>query len=303
MLDEEMYNSRKSHMFLYIKRKKNDRVMLESIKNEPLFYLTVEVDGQIIKKKYTELTEQEQLQVDCDVQATNIVLQGDDLIACLNKAMAFMVIVQQVYGRHGQSSSLGIIGEGHMARQCNKPKGTRNSAWFKEKMLLVQAQESGQVLDEEQLAFLADLGITDCHDVQPTIIHNAAFQTDDLDAFDFDCDDISSVKVVLMANLSGYGLDVLSEDATTVDINAIALLRQAIRSSPRRNIGTTSLELIVKTKLVAGKHVDIVVDDKVLHKLVSMVENNDLFKELMIVVMDTELNLADLIVSNQCKRI
>ncbi|GKG38435.1 retrovirus-related pol polyprotein from transposon TNT 1-94 [Tanacetum coccineum] len=47
-------------------------------------------------------------------------------------------------------------GEGHMARQCTKPKRLRNSAWFKEKTLLVQAQESGQVLDEEQLAFLAD---------------------------------------------------------------------------------------------------------------------------------------------------
>ncbi|GKF53936.1 hypothetical protein Tco_0160846, partial [Tanacetum coccineum] len=32
----------------------------------------------------------------------------------------------------------------------------RNSAWFQEKMLLVQAQENAQVLDEEQLAFLAN---------------------------------------------------------------------------------------------------------------------------------------------------
>ncbi|GKG57333.1 retrotransposon protein, putative, unclassified, partial [Tanacetum coccineum] len=29
--------------------------------------------------------------------------------------------------------------EGHMARQCTQPKRLRNSAWFKEKMLLVQA--------------------------------------------------------------------------------------------------------------------------------------------------------------------
>ncbi|GKF87792.1 retrovirus-related pol polyprotein from transposon TNT 1-94, partial [Tanacetum coccineum] len=47
-------------------------------------------------------------------------------------------------------------GEGRMARQCTQPKRPRNSTWFKEKMLLVEAQESGQVLDEEQLAFLAD---------------------------------------------------------------------------------------------------------------------------------------------------
>ncbi|GKC64330.1 retrovirus-related pol polyprotein from transposon TNT 1-94 [Tanacetum coccineum] len=52
-------------------------------------------------------------------------------------------------------------GEGHMAWQCTQPKRPRNSAWFKEKMLLVQAQEAGQVLNEEQLAFLGDLGISD----------------------------------------------------------------------------------------------------------------------------------------------
>ncbi|GJT13799.1 hypothetical protein Tco_0860841 [Tanacetum coccineum] len=53
-------------------------------------------------------------------------------------------------------------------------------------MLLVQAQESGQVLDEEQLAFLADPGIPDSQAIEITIPQNAAFQTDDLDAYDFD---------------------------------------------------------------------------------------------------------------------
>ncbi|GJV48950.1 retrovirus-related pol polyprotein from transposon TNT 1-94 [Tanacetum coccineum] len=33
-------------------------------------------------------------------------------------------------------------GEGHMDRQCTQPKRPRNSAWFKEKILLVQAQEA-----------------------------------------------------------------------------------------------------------------------------------------------------------------
>ncbi|GKC26985.1 hypothetical protein Tco_1034279 [Tanacetum coccineum] len=33
-------------------------------------------DGKICDKKYVELTKQEKLQDDCDVQATNIVLQG-----------------------------------------------------------------------------------------------------------------------------------------------------------------------------------------------------------------------------------
>ncbi|GJR14161.1 hypothetical protein Tco_0796813 [Tanacetum coccineum] len=68
----------------------------------------------------------------------------------------------------------------------------------------------GKELDEEQLAFLTDHGVADGQ-VAHTITHNAAFQTDDLDAYDFDCDDISSAKAVLMANLSSCDSNVLSE--------------------------------------------------------------------------------------------
>ncbi|GJW48872.1 reverse transcriptase domain-containing protein [Tanacetum coccineum] len=50
--------------------------------------------------------------------------------------------------------------EGHMARQCTKPKRPRNSAWFKEKAMLAEALESGRVLDDELMAFLADNGDT-----------------------------------------------------------------------------------------------------------------------------------------------
>nr|GFD21530.1 hypothetical protein [Tanacetum cinerariifolium] len=49
---------------------------LESIENGSLVYPTIEENGQIRNKRYIELTEQEQLQDDYDVQATNIVLQG-----------------------------------------------------------------------------------------------------------------------------------------------------------------------------------------------------------------------------------
>ncbi|GJX80167.1 hypothetical protein Tco_0328316 [Tanacetum coccineum] len=55
---------------------KNGRMMLESIEHGPLVYSTIEENGQIRNKRYAELTEQEQLQDDCDIQATNIVLQG-----------------------------------------------------------------------------------------------------------------------------------------------------------------------------------------------------------------------------------
>nr|GFB84278.1 retrovirus-related Pol polyprotein from transposon TNT 1-94 [Tanacetum cinerariifolium] len=43
-----------------------------------------------------------------------------------------------------------------MGRQCTQPKRPRNFAWFKEKLQLVEAQDAGQILDEEKLAFIAD---------------------------------------------------------------------------------------------------------------------------------------------------
>ncbi|GKE05051.1 retrovirus-related pol polyprotein from transposon TNT 1-94 [Tanacetum coccineum] len=102
--------------------------------------------------------------------------------------------------------------EGHMARQCTKPKRPRNSAWFKEKVMLAEALESGVILDEEQMTFLADNKDTVTTGQQsqeiPTL---TTFQTDDLDAFDFDCDEAPSASDVLMAKLSSYDSVTLSK--------------------------------------------------------------------------------------------
>nr|GEX49714.1 hypothetical protein [Tanacetum cinerariifolium] len=56
--------------------KKHGRMMLESIDNGPLVSPTVEENRQTRPKKYSKLTETQQLQDDCDVQATNIILHG-----------------------------------------------------------------------------------------------------------------------------------------------------------------------------------------------------------------------------------
>nr|GEX06197.1 hypothetical protein [Tanacetum cinerariifolium] len=56
------------------------------------------------------------------------------------------------------------------------------------------------------------LGVAKGPVTQSVITHNAAYQADDLDAYDSDCDEISTAKAVLMTSLSSYGSDVLSED-------------------------------------------------------------------------------------------
>ncbi|GJR15272.1 putative ribonuclease H-like domain-containing protein, partial [Tanacetum coccineum] len=102
-------------------------------------------------------------------------------------------------------------GEGHIAKQCTKPKRKRDDTWFNDKVLLVQAQAGGQALTEEEIAFLADPGLPDIQTTQTVITHNAAYQADDLDAYDSDCDELNSAKIALMANLSRNGSDALTE--------------------------------------------------------------------------------------------
>ncbi|GJT20117.1 retrovirus-related pol polyprotein from transposon TNT 1-94 [Tanacetum coccineum] len=70
---------------------------------------------------------------------------------------------------------------------------------------------NGQILHEEELAFFADPGITEGQATQTVITHNAAYQADDLDAYDSDCDELNTAKVALMENLSHYGSDALAE--------------------------------------------------------------------------------------------
>nr|GFB29040.1 hypothetical protein [Tanacetum cinerariifolium] len=78
------------------------------------------------------------------------------------------------------------------------PKRKRDEAWFKDKVTLVQAQANGQVLHEEELEFLADPGIAEAQSTQYVVTDNAAYQADDLDAYDSDCDEINSAKIALM---------------------------------------------------------------------------------------------------------
>ncbi|GJX48277.1 hypothetical protein Tco_0273467 [Tanacetum coccineum] len=154
-------------------------------------------------------------------------LPTDDPIASLNKAMIFLssshssrypptnnqlrtssnprtqatnqngqVTVQDVQGRQSQ---------GHIAKQCTTKKRVKDSEWFKEKMLLAQAQEAGVVLNDEQQDFLADSfeEIDDCEDLQLQAITN--FKACHVDAYDSDCDDEATANAIFMANLSPVG--------------------------------------------------------------------------------------------------
>nr|GEU72958.1 integrase, catalytic region, zinc finger, CCHC-type, peptidase aspartic, catalytic [Tanacetum cinerariifolium] len=100
-------------------------------------------------------------------------------------------------------------GAGHIARNCTQPKQPQNSEYYKDKMLLMQAQENGVALDAEQLLFLAgghDNAFDDDVDEQPVqdlaLNVDNVFQANDCDAFDSNMDEAPTAQTMFMANMS-----------------------------------------------------------------------------------------------------
>ncbi|GJU94852.1 hypothetical protein Tco_1319608 [Tanacetum coccineum] len=117
------------------------------------------------------------------------------------------VVVQNVQGR--QNRVQGNNARGNVAAGNRGLSIELNSDYFKEKMLLIQAQENGVDLDEEQLLFLAG-GQTNTFDdeVDEGPVQDMAqnedniFQADQFEAFDSDVDEAPTTQTMFMANLS-----------------------------------------------------------------------------------------------------
>ncbi|GKD18697.1 hypothetical protein Tco_1207855, partial [Tanacetum coccineum] len=76
MLEKDMHDSWKSRMELYMMNRQHGRMILKSVENGPLIWPTIEENGVIGPKKYSELSATKAIQADCDVKAKNINLQG-----------------------------------------------------------------------------------------------------------------------------------------------------------------------------------------------------------------------------------
>ncbi|GKG09693.1 hypothetical protein Tco_0338439 [Tanacetum coccineum] len=85
---------------------------------------------------------------------------------------------------------------------------------------------------------ILDPGITEGQATQTVITHNVAYQADDLDAYDSDCDELNTAKVALMANLSHYGSDALAKvhNQDNVNNNMINQAVQVMSSSEHSNV-------------------------------------------------------------------
>nr|GEX31910.1 hypothetical protein [Tanacetum cinerariifolium] len=175
MLEKDMYDSWKSRMELYMLNRQHGRMILESVEHGPLLWPTVEEDGVTRPKKYSELSAAEAIQADCDVKATNIILQG--------LPSEVYALGRQNFMSAGSSRSFTSGSGGAPGKQrvivCYNCKGMAESS--------------------------SNLNV---------VTTNDAYQVDDLDAYDLDYDEINTTKIALMANLSHYGSDNLAENST-----------------------------------------------------------------------------------------
>ncbi|GJU42353.1 hypothetical protein Tco_1195310 [Tanacetum coccineum] len=335
MLEKDMYGSWKSLMELYMMNRQHGRMILESVENGPLILPSIEENVVTRPKKYYELSATEAIQADCDVKATNIILQGlppaerecklydefdkfaykkgetlcdfylsfllllnhiniynmkleqfqvntkllntlppewskfvtdvklvrdlhttnidqlhaylgqhifhanekgDDPIDAINHMMSFLtVVVTSCYPttnnqlrNSSNPKQQATINDG---RAMLQPIQGRHTYFAK-------AQANGQILHEEELAFLADPRIAKGQATQTVITHNATYQADDLDAYDCDCDELNTAKVSLMVNLFHYASDALAEvhNHDNVNNNMINQVVQAMLSSEQSNV-------------------------------------------------------------------
>nr|GEU88199.1 hypothetical protein [Tanacetum cinerariifolium] len=230
MLEKDMYDSWKSKIELYMMNRQHGRMIFESLENGPLIWPSIKENGVTRPSKYFELFATEAIQADCDVKETNIILQGlppkerecklydefdkfaykkgelllfqkgNDPTDAINHMMSFLIAV--VTSRYPPTNN-----------QLRNSSNPRQQATINMAESQYNQFRGDTLLWLLELAFLADPGIAEAQTIQNVITHNAAYQADDLDAYDSDCDEINSAKVALIENLSHYGSDDLAEKA------------------------------------------------------------------------------------------
>nr|GEZ32006.1 Gag-Pol polyprotein [Tanacetum cinerariifolium] len=104
--------------------------------------------------------------------------------------------------------------------KLREKKRVKDSQYFKDKMLLMEAKEKGVVLDAEAEAFLADVECTTPYDQPLAIMTTNIFKVSHEDAYDSDVDEGPHATADFMANLSSTSG---TNGATTSHVNEYQL--------------------------------------------------------------------------------
>nr|GEV61083.1 retrovirus-related Pol polyprotein from transposon TNT 1-94 [Tanacetum cinerariifolium] len=123
-------------------------------------------------------------------------------------------------------------------------------------------------------------------------------RNEDLDAYDSDCDDVSNAKVVLMANLSNYGSDVILEKAQWIKPTLYAgsvTTSQHAASPVIDDEKTLILEEVSRSKMLAKQNDSMSKEKKVNTTTINYVELNRLFEDFVKIKAPKELPKVSLV--------
>ncbi|GKA89641.1 hypothetical protein Tco_0811453 [Tanacetum coccineum] len=147
--------------------------------------------------------------------------KGDDPIDAINHMMSFLtaVVTSRYPTTNNQLRNLSnprqqaSINNGRVTlqpiqgRQTSLAAGTSRTytprasgSNTRNQRTIICYNSSGQILHEEELAFLVDPGIPEGQATQTVITHNATYQANDLDAYDSDCDKLNTGPSLLSRN-------------------------------------------------------------------------------------------------------
>nr|GEU40957.1 retrovirus-related Pol polyprotein from transposon TNT 1-94 [Tanacetum cinerariifolium] len=250
-------------------------MILESFENGPLIWPTIEENGVTRPRKYSELTLAKAIQADCDVKETNIILQGlsSEVYALLDSSLTVSVFKQGdnlIDAINHMMSFLSVV----TSRYPTTNNQLRNSSNPRQQATINDGRVTLQPVQGRHISFATGTTMTytpgasgnpriaEGQVTQTVITHNAAYQADDLDAYDTDCDKLNTAKLALMANLSHYGLDVLAENTCAIVIpdseetlmlaeesHSKMLLKQQDPMVLEKKVNTTPVDYVVLNQL------------------------------------------------------
>nr|GEY74652.1 hypothetical protein [Tanacetum cinerariifolium] len=227
-------------------------------------------------KKYSELSATEAIQADCDVKATNIILQGlppevyaivsthkvaKELWERIQMLMQGTSLAKQKREFHQQSEfsqpDIGLVVQvfqkgddpidtiNHMMSFLTAVVTSRYPPTNNQLRTSSNPRQQATINNGRELELLADPGIAETQSTQYVITNNVAYQADDLDAYDSDCDALISAKIALMVNLSHYGSDNLAEysmNSEEPNISSSTTIVEVPMELPKVNMVNSSLK-------------------------------------------------------------
>ncbi|GKB76867.1 hypothetical protein Tco_0943762 [Tanacetum coccineum] len=187
-----------------------------------------------LTKQEREFNQQPKLsQPDSDL-IVPVFQKGDDPIDAINHMMSFLTAV-------GRQTSLSA------GTTMTYTPGASGSNSGKQRTVIYYNYKGKAICPNSALnlrgnEMILDPGIPEGQATQTIFTHNAAYQADDLDAYNSDCDELNTAKVALMANLSHYSSDALAEvhNHDNMNNNMLNQAVQAMPSSEQLNVVTHS---------------------------------------------------------------